>query len=100
MIPLREVIAWRAHAPWADDQMVEQDYLISRAVEHIISHPKLGRQLAMRGGTVLHKDHLSPAARYSEDIDLVLVEPRRSHEVYARTSLKRCDHCCGDRRSP
>ena len=79
MIPLREVIAWRAHAPWADDQMVEQDYLISRAVEHIISHPKLGRQLAMRGGTVLHKGHRSPAARYSEDIDLVLVEPRRSH---------------------
>lgn len=46
MIPLREVIAWRAHAPWADDQMVEQDYLISRAVEHIFSHPKLSRQLA------------------------------------------------------
>lgn len=80
MIPLREVIAWRAHAPWADDQMVvEQDYLISRAVEHIFSHPKLSRQLAKRGGTVLHKGHLSPAARYSEDIDLVLVEPRRSH---------------------
>lgn len=79
MIPLREVIAWRAHAPWADDQMVAQDYLISRAVEHIFSHPKLSRQLAKRGGTVLHKGHLSPAARYSEDIDLVLVEPRRSH---------------------
>ena len=46
MIPLREVIAWRAHAPWADDRMVEQDYLIRRAVEHIFSHPKLNRQLA------------------------------------------------------
>lgn len=28
----------------------------------------------MRGGTVLHKAHLAPAARYSEDIDLVLVK--------------------------
>lgn len=27
----------------------------------------------MLGGTVLHKGHLAPAARYSEDIDLVLV---------------------------
>lgn len=79
MISLREAIAWRAHAPWADDQMVEQDYLISRAVELIFSHPKLRRQLAMRGGTVLHKGHLAPAARYSEDIDLVLVESRRTH---------------------
>jgi hypothetical protein len=59
--------------------MVEQDYLISRAVELIFEHPKLKTQLAMRGGTVLHKGHLAPAARYSEDIDLVLVEPRRSH---------------------
>ena len=28
----------------------------------------------MRGGTALHKAHLAPAARYSEDIDLVLVK--------------------------
>ena len=28
----------------------------------------------MRRGTVLHKAHLAPAARYSEDIDLVLVK--------------------------
>lgn len=59
--------------------MVEQDFLISQAVELIFSDPKLSSQLAMRGGTVLHKGHLAPAARYSEDIDLVLIEPRRSH---------------------
>jgi len=29
----------------------------------------------MRGGTVLHKGHLAPAARYSEDMDLVLIKP-------------------------
>jgi hypothetical protein len=34
----------------------------------------LEKHLAMRGGTVLHKAHLAPAARYSEDIDLVLVK--------------------------
>lgn len=27
----------------------------------------------MRGGTVLHKAHLAPASRNSEDVDLVFV---------------------------
>lgn len=79
MIPLQEIIPWREKAPWANDLMVEQDYLLSQAVELIFKDPKLRKQLAMRGGTVLHKGHLAPASRYSEDIDLVLVEPQRSH---------------------
>jgi len=33
----------------------------------------LSSQIAMRGGTLLHKVHLAPACRYSEDIDLVCV---------------------------
>jgi hypothetical protein len=33
----------------------------------------LRTNLAMRGGTALHKVHLAAAARYSEDIDLVLL---------------------------
>lgn len=36
----------------------------------------LSKQVAMRGGTVLHKGHLAPASRYSEDIDLVGDEGR------------------------
>jgi predicted nucleotidyltransferase component of viral defense system len=36
----------------------------------------LASQVALRGGTVLHKVHLAPASRYSEDIDLVLVGER------------------------
>ncbi|MEX3964843.1 nucleotidyl transferase AbiEii/AbiGii toxin family protein [Paraburkholderia sp. EG286B] len=37
----------------------------------------LSQHVAMRGGTVLHKAHLAPAVRYSEDIDLVLVTDRK-----------------------
>src|SRR5262245_9487410 len=59
--------------------MVEQDFLLTKAVESIFTDPKLKNQLAMRGGTVLHKAHLAPASRYSEDIDLVLTA-NRSHE--------------------
>ncbi|OGT48307.1 MAG: hypothetical protein A3E82_05835 [Gammaproteobacteria bacterium RIFCSPHIGHO2_12_FULL_38_11] len=37
----------------------------------IFSDPFLNSELAFRGGTALHKLFISPAARYSEDIDLV-----------------------------
>jgi len=56
--------------------MVEQDYLLSKAVAAIFEDKFLKSQVAMRGGTVLHKGHLAPASRYSEDIDLVLVGTR------------------------
>ena len=45
------------------------------------------QHVAMRGGTVLHKAHLAPAARYSEDIDLVLVTQRP--EAHIRKALQR-----------
>ncbi len=71
MIPRAYITEWRAHAPWSDDAWVEQDLVISRALVAIFSVPALREQLAFRGGTALHKLHLAPASRYSEDIDLV-----------------------------
>ena len=50
---------------------VEQDLVICRALVELFSHPVLAEALAFRGGTALYKLHLKPAARYSEDIDLV-----------------------------
>jgi Nucleotidyl transferase AbiEii toxin, Type IV TA system len=97
VIPQRDIVAWRAHAPWSDDVMVEQDWLLGRAVQLVFASPKLARQLAMRGGTVLHKAHLPPAARYSEDIDLVLVVSNRSHKGTATTSPMHSRPCWGGR---
>ena len=74
MIPRDYVTAWRAFAPWVDDAQVEQDLVICRALVEMFSHPLLARSLAFRGGTALYKLYLTPAARYSEDIDLVQVE--------------------------
>lgn len=71
MIPLAQIIQWRQTAPWTDDMQVEQDLILSRAIVEIFSNPFLAEQLAFRGGTALHKLFFSPAARYSEDIDLV-----------------------------
>lgn len=71
MIPRDYITEWRAEAPWVQDCQVEQDLVISRALVEIFSHPTLRDALAFRGGTALYKLHLRPAARYSEDIDLV-----------------------------
>lgn len=74
MIQHTHLTAWQTHAPWPKRSQIEQDLRLSRGVAAIFADPVLGEHLAMRGGTVLHKAHLVPAARYSEDIDLVLVK--------------------------
>jgi predicted nucleotidyltransferase component of viral defense system len=73
VIPRDYITEWRANAPWVQDFQVEQDLVICRALVNIFTHPLLGKSLAFRGGTALYKLYLKPAARYSEDIDLVQV---------------------------
>jgi Nucleotidyl transferase AbiEii toxin, Type IV TA system len=81
VITARAINAWRVQAPWSSDVKVEQDYLLCRALEAIFEDRFLASQVAMRGGTVLHKGHLAPATRYSEDIDLVLVGERPARHI-------------------
>lgn len=71
MIPRDYISQWRLEAPWVTDEQVEQDLVISRAVAEIFRLPQLANRLAWRGGTAIFKLFLRPAARYSEDIDLV-----------------------------
>ncbi|MEE4271893.1 MAG: nucleotidyl transferase AbiEii/AbiGii toxin family protein [Thermoanaerobaculales bacterium] len=71
MIPKDFITEWREEAPWATDEQVEQDLVISRAVAEIFRVQHLAGRLACRGGTAIFKLYLRPAARYSEDIDLV-----------------------------
>jgi predicted nucleotidyltransferase component of viral defense system len=73
MIPKDNITAWRARAPWRLDAQVEQDLVISRAIVNLFSVAELANSLVFRGGTALYKMHLTPPARYSEDIDLVQV---------------------------
>ncbi len=75
MIPKAYIIAWRTEAPWPEDVQVEQDLIISRALVAMYETPELAERLAFRGATALYKLHLLPAARYSEDIDLVQITP-------------------------
>lgn len=75
VIPKDFITEWRAHAPWVSDRQVEQDLVISRALVGLFSHEEIANALAFRGGTALYKLHFRPAARYSEDIDLVQTAP-------------------------
>ena len=73
MIPQAYITEWRNKAPWPEDAQVEQDLVIERALIEIYSDPFLKEKLAFRGGKALHKLHLPPQVRYSEDIDLVQI---------------------------
>lgn len=84
MIPRADIIAWREHAQWPLNEQVEQDLVISRALVEIYSDDFLRQRLAFRGGTALHKIYLKPAARYSEDIDLVQIAPEPIGETIDR----------------
>jgi len=81
VIPRDYITEWRAHAPWADNAQVEQDLAICRALVNIFSHPVLSNALAFRGGTALYKLYLTPAERYSEDLDFVQVRPEPAGAV-------------------
>ena len=75
MIPRAQITEWGSRAPWPTDADIEQDLILSRLMVEIAKNDLLGDELAMRGGTCLHKLHLPTPLRYSEDLDYV----RRTH---------------------
>ncbi len=89
MIPItrQDILAHQAVVPWAAQYQVEQDLLLCRAMAAFFDDAFLSGQIAMRGGTLLHKAHLAPASRYSEDIDLVVVGTRP--EDHVRRAIRR-----------
>lgn len=86
-ITRRDIIAHQEVVPWPNLFQVEQDLLLCRAMAALFEDSFLRSQVAMRGGTLLHKVYLVPPARYSEDIDLVVVGNRP--EGHIRKALNR-----------
>jgi len=86
-ITRQDILAHQTVVPWSAQYQVEQDLLLCRAMAALFDDAFLGGQIAMRGGTLLHKVHLAPAARYSEDIDLVVVGTRP--EEHIRRAIRR-----------
>lgn len=83
MTPLtrRDILAHQQQVPWPNLRQVEQDLLLCRTMTALFDDAFLKTQIAMRGGTLLHKVHLAPASRYSEDIDLVVIGDRPDDHV-------------------
>ena len=79
----RDVLAHQAVVPWPNQRQVEQDLLLCRAMAALFNDKFLLSQIAMRGGTLLHKVLLAPASRYSEDIDLVVFGDRPEGHIEA-----------------
>ena len=86
-ITRQDILAHQAVVPWSTHHQVEQDLLLCRTMVALFDDAFLSGQIAMRGGTLLHKVHLAPPSRYSEDIDLVVVGTRP--EEHIRRAVRR-----------
>lgn len=71
MIPRPHITSWSNVVGWPTQDQVEQDLVLSRLIVEIASDDYLGKELVFRGGTCLHKLHVKPGLRYSEDLDYV-----------------------------
>jgi predicted nucleotidyltransferase component of viral defense system len=73
--------------PWQTSEQIEQDLVICRALVEIFNDDWLSSSVAFRGGMALHKLHLHPQPRYSEDIDLVQIRTEPIKETIQRKLL-------------
>lgn len=87
MIPRNFLLEWAERTPWPEQDQVEQDLILSRAITAIFADDFLAERVAFRGGTALNKLLLPAAYRYSEDIDLVQVAPEPIGPVLDRLRL-------------
>jgi predicted nucleotidyltransferase component of viral defense system len=71
MIEKGSLTLWSQNVLWRDEAQVEQDLILSRALVELFRQPLIQETCTLRGGTALNKLVFKPAARYSEDIDLV-----------------------------
>jgi len=84
MIPKPYIAKWHDQASWKDFAQVEQDLIISRTLIALYNDEFLNENLAFRGGTALFKLYLTPAPRYSEDIDLVQIKAEQIKPILQR----------------
>jgi predicted nucleotidyltransferase component of viral defense system len=64
LISKAHILEWASKTPWPEEQQVEQDLLICRALVAMFSDDFLGSRLAFRGGTALNKLFFNGPYRY------------------------------------
>ena len=65
MIPITDIRAWGNVVPWKNAEQIEQDLVISRSLVEIYTDKYLNENLAIRGGTAIHKLLFTSQPRYS-----------------------------------
>ena len=97
MIPRAYLQEWNQTAPWPDPAQVEQDLIICRALCDLFQNEWLCDRIAFRGGTAIHKLLFKTPLRYSEDIDLIQLQPGPIGETVdaIRTALAWMGPCIG-----
>ena len=75
MIGIECLQDWEATAAWRNPLYVEQDLILSRILCDLYSSPLITEKLAFRGGTAINKLLHPKPLRYSEDVDLVQLNP-------------------------
>lgn len=88
MIERGSLTLWKMESPWRDEVQVEQDLVLSRALVELYRQKEIAETCTLRGGTALNKLVFRPAARYSEDIDLVQEVPGAIGPLL--DSIRRC----------
>ena len=81
MIPKYIVQQWKSNAPWQSESQVEHDLILTRALISLYQNSTIRENLAFRGGTALNKIFIDPPARYSEDLDFVLINDAPVGEI-------------------
>lgn len=81
MIPINAITQWRQKSPWLYQSQIEQDLVLSRALVALYQHKTIQDMLAFRGGTALNKLFVEHPARYSEDLDFVLIHDAPIGEI-------------------
>lgn len=82
MINRPAIVDWEKQVPWPENQQIEQDLLLSRAIVEIFSDERLSKTLLFRGGTALYKLHVKEPIRYSEDLDFVMIDKGPIGPIY------------------
>ena len=96
MIAAAFITHWRAVVSWAADHQVEHDLILSRVLVEIFSDPGLGRSLAFRGGTAIHKLVLALLSFINLVEAHVLDAIRRQHEISLQKIRKAIDYLSKD----
>lgn len=75
MIPKNAVDTWRKHFPSDLDNHAEADLLLSKVIIDLYSDPFIQNHLALSGSTALQKLYFDTPHHYSENLELVQINP-------------------------